>query len=30
GFSIEMKIASLEQYRHRGDSGVDPADRIAC
>ena len=34
GFSIEMKAASLEQYRHRGeardDRGASPADRIAC
>ncbi|KRA63903.1 fuconate dehydratase [Caulobacter sp. Root655] len=34
GFSIQMKAASLEQYRHRGearaDGGAKPADRIAC
>ena len=34
GFSIEMKAASLERYRHRGDvradDGAGPTDRIAC
>jgi L-fuconate dehydratase len=34
GFSIEMKAASLEEYRYRGDArggdGASPADRVAC